>query len=202
MLIGLTGSIGAGKSTVAARLRTLGAYVIDADEVAREVSSRGSEALREIVSAFGAGVLGTDGELERKKLAAVVFADEGKRLALNAILHPRILNAMRERAAHAFAAEKNAVVVYDMPLLIETGEHTHVDSVWLVVAGDEKRIARVTARDACTRVEALHRMAAQMPQEEKRAYAHEIIDNSGDINALYARVDALYETAKGHYGET
>lgn len=202
MLIGLTGSIGAGKSTVAARLKALGAYVIDADEIAREVSSRGSEGLGEIVSTFGEGVLQADGMLDRKKLAAIVFAEEKKRLALNAILHPRILNAMRERAAEVLAAKKTAVVVYDMPLLIETGEYARVDSVWLVTASDETRIARVMARDACTRDEARRRIAAQMPQQEKRAYAHEIIDNSGDLNALYARVDALYETAKGKYGET
>ena len=202
MLIGLTGSIGAGKSTVAARLKALGAYVIDADEIAREASSRGSEGLREIVSAFGEGVLQADGALDRKKLAAIVFAEEEKRLALNAVLHPRILNAMRKRAAEVLAAKKNAIVVYDMPLLIETGEHARVDSVWLVTASDEARIARVMARDACTRDEARRRIAAQMPQEEKRAYAHEIIDNSGDLNALYARVDALYETSKGQYGET
>jgi dephospho-CoA kinase len=202
MLIGLTGSIGAGKSTVAARLKALGAYVIDVDEIAREVSSRGSEGLGEIVSTFGEGVLQADGMLDRKKLAAIVFAEEKKRLALNAILHPRILNAMRERAEEVLAAKKTAIVVYDMPLLIETGEYARVDSVWLVTASDETRIARVMARDACTRDEARRRIAAQMPQQEKRAYAHEIIDNSGDLNALYARVDALYETAKGKYGET
>ena len=197
MLIGLTGSIGAGKSTVAARLRAHGAYVIDADEIAREVSSYGSEGLTAIVSGFGEGVLQVNGTLDRKKLAAIVFAEDEKRLALNAILHPRILNAMRERAAGVLAADKNAVVIYDMPLLIETGEYMHVDSVWLVIASDETRIARVMARDACTKEEALRRIAAQMPQEEKRAYAHEIIDNSGDLNALYARVDALYEMTKG-----
>ena len=197
MLIGLTGSIGAGKSTVAARLKALGAYVIDADEIAREVSSYGSEGLTAIVSGFGEGVLQVNGTLDRKKLAAIVFAEDEKRLALNAILHPRILNAMRERAAGVLAADKNAVVVYDMRLLIETGEYMHVDSVWLVIACDETRIARVMARDACTKEEALRRIAAQMPQEEKRAYAHEIIDNSGDLNALYARVDALYEMTKG-----
>ncbi len=197
MLIGLTGSIGAGKSTVAARLRAHGAYVIDADEIAREVSSYGSEGLTAIVSGFGEGVLQVNGTLDRKKLAAIVFAEDEKRLALNAILHPRILNAMRERAVGVLAADKNAVVIYDMPLLIETGEYMHVDSVWLVIASDETRIARVMARDACTKEEALRRIAAQMPQEEKRAYAHEIIDNSGDLNALYARVDALYEMTKG-----
>lgn len=202
MLIGLTGSIGAGKSTVAARLKVLGAYVIDADEIAREVSSRGSEGLGEIVSVFGEGVLQADGVLDRKKLAAIVFAEKEKRLALNAILHPRILNAMRKRAAEVLAAKKSAVVVYDMPLLIETGEYARVDSVWLVTASDETRIARVMARDTCTRDEARRRIAAQMPQQEKRTYAHEIIDNSGDLSALYARVDALYETAKGQYGET
>ncbi|HMM31960.1 MAG TPA: dephospho-CoA kinase, partial [Clostridia bacterium] len=158
--------------------------------------------LREIVSVFGEGVLQADGVLDRKKLAAIVFAEEEKRFALNAILHPRILNAMRKRAAEVLTAKKTAIVVYDMPLLIETGEHARVDSVWLVTASDETRIARVMARDACTRDEARRRIAAQMPQEEKRAYAHEIIDNSGDLNALYARVDALYETAKGKYGET
>lgn len=202
MLIGLTGSIGSGKSTVAARLKKLGAHVIDADEIAREAVEGGSEALNEIVSSFGAGVLREDGALNRKKLAALVFADEEKRLALNAILHPRILSAMRLRAREILKDDPKAVVVYDMPLLVETGEHTRVDRVWLVAADDETRIARIMARDSCTRSEAQSRLDAQLPQAEKLAYADAVIDNSGGVEALYMRVDALYDSVKERYGET
>lgn len=196
MLIGLTGSIGSGKTTVADRLRALGAQVLDADAFARMETQPGSQGLCAIAAAFGDGILKQDGSLERTKLAELVFQDEEKLRALNAILHPRILEAMRRRAAEIFEKDPEATVVYDMPLLIEVGEHLRVDRVWLVTADDETRIARIVARDGCTREAALSRIRAQMPQAEKRAYAHEEIDNSQGLEALYARVDALYGAVK------
>ena len=201
MLIGLTGSIGSGKTTVAKRLNALGAHVLDADEYSRAETERGAGGLREIVSAFGEGILRVDGALDRKKLAEAVFSNEEKRLRLNALLHPRILSSMRARAGEILKSDPGAVVVYDMPLLIEAGEHAHVDRVWLVAADEETRVSRIVARDKCTAEEAKARIAAQMPQAEKLAYADDVIDNSQGLPALYARVDALYAALKEPYGK-
>ncbi|MCE5236312.1 MAG: dephospho-CoA kinase [Clostridiaceae bacterium] len=201
MLIGLTGSIGSGKSTVAKRLKERGAHVLDADAFSRAETDLGAEGLREIVSAFGESVLLENGELDRRKLAEAIFSSEEKRLKLNAILHPRILSAMRARAESILRSDPKAVVVYDVPLLIETGEHSRVDRVWLVTADDETRVARIVARDHCTADEAKARIAAQMPQAEKLAYADEVIENGNDLSALYARVDALYDAVKERYGK-
>lgn len=197
MLIGLTGSIGSGKSTVAKRLSERGAHVLDADAFARAQTDLGSEGLREIVLSFGGDVLLENGALNRKKLAEMIFSSEEKRLRLNAILHPRILNAMREQAEAILKGEPEAVIVYDVPLLIETGEHNNMDRVWLVTADDETRIKRIVARDHCSIEAAKARIAAQMPQEKKLVYADEVIENGNDLPALYARVDALYDAAKG-----
>jgi len=196
MLIGLTGSIGSGKTTVAKRLHERGAYVLDADKFAHAETSRGTKGLEEIAAAFGAEVLSPDGSLDRGKLASIVFKNEEKRFLLNAILHPRILNAMRVHAANISQNDKNAVVVYDMPLLIETGEYKKVDRIWLVTADDETRAKRIMARDNCSKEAALSRIAAQMPQAEKLAYADAVIENSDGLNALHERVDALYDALR------
>ncbi len=202
MLIGLTGSMGTGKSTVAARLSALGAHVLDADAFARELTERGSHGLRAVADAFGIGVLRSDGSLDRKKLAALVFSDGEKLKTLNARLHPLILSAMHARADAIFKKDARAVAVFDMPLLIETGEHERVDRVWLITADEETRVSRITARDGCTREEALRRFKTQMPQEEKLRYADIVIDNSDGLEALYARVDALYVLERERYGKT
>ncbi|HWS29507.1 MAG TPA: dephospho-CoA kinase [Clostridia bacterium] len=193
MLIGLTGSIGSGKSTVAKRLSERGAHVLDADEFSHKETSCGAKGLEEIVAAFGAEVIASNGSLDRRKLASIVFKNEEKRFLLNAILHPRILSAMRDRAAKILQNDPGAVVVYDMPLLIETGEYKKVDRVWLVTADDETRVKRIMARDNLSRKAALSRIAAQMPQEKKRAYADIVIENSQGLGALYECVDALYD---------
>ncbi len=197
MLIGLTGSIGSGKTTVAKRLSERGAHVLDADEFARKETSRGSSGLKEVVAAFGKEMLTPDGSLDRGKLASVIFHNDEKRFLLNAILHPRILNAMRARAEELFIKNPDAVIVYDMPLLIEAGEYKQVDRVWLVTADDETRAKRIMARDNLSREAALSRIAAQMPQSEKLNYADDVIDNSDGLNALYERVDALYDALRG-----
>jgi dephospho-CoA kinase len=196
MLIGLTGSIGSGKTTVAKRLRERGAHVLDADEFAHTETKSGTEGLKEVAAAFGAEIISPDGSLNREILASIVFKNEEKRFLLNAILHPRILNAMRVHAANLFQNNKNAIVVYDMPLLIETGEYKKVDRIWLVTADDEARIKRIMARDNCSREAALSRIAAQMPQAEKLAYADVVIENSDGLNALNERVDALYDALR------
>ena len=184
--IGLTGSIAAGKSTVSNRLRALSAFVLDADQVAREVVGPGTEGLRRVLSAFD--VSDANGNLDRKALARIVFADAKRREALNAILHPLVLSEMERQAE----LSGEAVVMFDVPLLFESGMAAGMDEVWLVDAPEEVRVGRIMARDGATREEALLRMAAQMPDAQKRALADEIINNAADIAALYERVDQLW----------
>ncbi|HWQ59118.1 MAG TPA: dephospho-CoA kinase [Clostridia bacterium] len=200
MIVGLTGSIGSGKSTASARLASLGAHVLDADEVSHALTAPGGEALGAIAAAFGRDILNAEGTLERRKLAALVFSDADARERLNAILHPLVQQRMRERTEEIFAKDPRAVVVWDVPLLIEAGWQDACDEVWLVSAPIETRVARVVARDACTREEAAARIAAQMSDEEKARHADEIIDNGADIAAFLARVDALYRRVAGAGG--
>ncbi len=196
MLIGLTGSIAAGKSTVAGRLSTLGAYVLDADAVAREVVEPGTDGLARLCAAFGREILSEDGTLDRKRLAGRVFSDPEARGILNGITHPLVVGFMEERAKAWLAKTPGGIAVWDMPLLIECGAWKKVDAVWLVTAEDEARLARMMARDGCTREHALLRMAAQMPQAEKARYADVVIPNDGDEAALLTRVDACYAAAR------
>ncbi len=192
MIIGLTGSIGAGKSTVSAKLRELGALVLDADVFARDAVESGSPGLARIAREFGPGILNRDGSLDRAAMAAEVFAVEGKRQKLNAIVHPIVLTRLRAETETCAEAEPQRPVVWDVPLLIESGWAELVNAVWLVSAGKEARVKRIVARDGCTPSQALSRIAAQMPDEEKRRYAHVIFDNNGDIPALLAQVERQY----------
>ncbi len=192
MRIGLTGSIAAGKSTVSKRLLDLGAHVLDADRIAREVVEPGTEGLLHIVSAFGKEMLSADGRLDRKKLAGRVFGDEAALKTLNAITHPLVLNTMRIRSDLLENSGKQVVVIWDMPLLIECGAYREMDAVWLVAADRDTRIARIMVRDNCTREHAILRMAAQMPQEEKLIYADAVFFNDGSIEELYDAVDRAF----------
>ncbi|MBE5785246.1 MAG: dephospho-CoA kinase [Clostridiales bacterium] len=193
MRIGLTGSIAAGKSTVSRRLSDLGAHILDADRIAREVVEPGTEGLSCIVSAFGKNMLLPDGSLNRKALANRVFVDEEALKVLNSITHPLVIETMRNRSDALEKADKNAPVIWDMPLLIECGAYREMDAVWLVAAERETRIARVMARDNCTREHALLRMAAQMPQEEKLCYANTVFYNDGSLDALHISVDNAFQ---------
>lgn len=197
MIIGLTGSIGSGKSTVSKRLAALGARVLDADAVSRDLTRPGGEALLPITAAFGQGILGEGGALDRRALAAAVFSDAAARERLNAILHPLVLQNMQEQTEKILANDPRPLVVWDVPLLIEAGWQGFCDAVWLVMAPEEVRVARILARDDCTREEALSRMRAQMGDSEKARFATHIIQNDGNFARLYARVDALYRDAAG-----
>jgi dephospho-CoA kinase len=191
--VGLTGGIGAGKSTVAGLLAERGAIVLDADEAARAVVEPGTEGLEQIVRAFGAGVLTEDGALDRARLAAVVFADELRRAELNAIVHPRVRLWMAERAA---AAPAGSIVVQDIPLLVEGGLVSLFDHVVVVNAAEEDRLARLAAR-GMTPDQAKARMAAQAPRAERDAAADTVIDNSGDLAELAGAVQALWHELDG-----
>lgn len=188
--LGLTGSIAAGKSTVSDYLRAQGLTVWDADQAARDVVEPGREALAKIVAAFGPEMLLPDGGLDRKRLGAAIFAEEEKRLLLNAITHPAVkedFQAARERAL----AAGTAILVADIPLLFEGGMEEGLDLVCMVYCDDEVRKRRLMERDGLTGEEAALRMACQMPQEEKRRRADVVIDNSGSREDTIRQVDAL-----------
>ncbi len=188
-MIGLTGGIGAGKSVVARRLAELGAVVIDADQLAREVVARGTEGLAEVRKLFGDDVITPDGSLDRPAVAARVFGDEAARRRLEEIIHPRVRQATAERIA---AAAPDAVVVNDVPLLVEAGLSDTFDLVVVVEAPDQVRISRLVRDRGMTQQQASERIAAQASAEQRRAVADVVLDNSGDIEALNAQVDKLW----------
>ncbi|MFZ0323674.1 MAG: dephospho-CoA kinase [Actinomycetes bacterium] len=187
--VGLTGGIGAGKSTVAARLADRGALVVDADALARQVLEPGEPAVQQVLDQFGPAVLAADGSLDRSRLAAIVFADPEARSALEAIVHPEV--ARRARAAMA-AAEPGSVVVYDVPLLTEKGMADQFDLVVVVVADADGRRDRLVGR-GLDPADAAARIAAQADDAERKAVADVVIDNSGPVEELDAQVDALWQ---------
>ena len=190
-LIGLTGGIGSGKSTVASRLKTLGARIIDADKIAREIVEPGEPALAELAEAFD-GVLNADGTLNRAELARQAFAAPEATEKLNSITHPRI----RERTLERFAQARTdgvPVLVYDMPLLIENGEYKKMDHVLVVDAEDEIRIDRLVNSRGLDEEDARRRIAAQISREERLAAADSVVDNSGTRDQLLQQVDAFWE---------
>jgi dephospho-CoA kinase len=191
-IIGITGGIGGGKSAVTDYLLDKGFTVVDADVIAREVVAAGTDGLAAVVRRFGEDVLSRDGGLDRKRLAALVFSDDGARADLEAILHGRIGSAIGDRIEVCRAAREK-VVFLSAPLLIETGMHALADEVWLVDADEEERARRVVLRDGLSPDEARARMAAQAPSSEKARHASEIIDNSGTIRDLRRAVDGLLD---------
>lgn len=195
MVIGLTGSMAAGKSTAAARLRELGAVVIDADQASRRVVEKGRPALSALAARFGPGILGPEGDLDRRAMAALAFGDPEALAALNGILHPAIRLEME--AALGRAREAGAqVAVLDVPLLFECGYHKMCRESWLVTAPLEARLQRAMARDGVSREAALKRMQAQMPEAQKRALADVILENDGPVEGLLRQVEAQYRRIK------
>lgn len=192
LLVGLTGGIATGKSTVTAVLRDLGAEIIDADVLAREVVEPGEPALREIVAEFGPGVLEASGRLDRKALGAIVFADPARRRRLEAITHPRIRDRFGERVAALTAGGFRGLVVFDAPVMIESGNYRNMDRLVVVVVDEATQIARLMARDGIGRDEALRKVASQMPLSEKAKLADYVIDNSGDRGATEVRTREVH----------
>jgi dephospho-CoA kinase len=191
--VGLTGGLGSGKSTVAALLGEHGAVIIDADVVAREVVRAGTPGFAAVVARFGPDVVGRDGELDRAALARIVFADGAALDELNAIVHPLVGSRSAELAA---AVPPGAVVVHDIPLLAENGLADRFDTVVVVEADREIRLARLAER-GLTRAEAEARMAAQATDEKRRAIADEIVRNDGDLDSLARQVDRLWDRLSG-----
>ena len=193
---GLTGGIGAGKSTVANMFQESGIPVVLADDVGREVASKGSDGLAKIVRSFGPDVLDSNGELDRRKLGTLIFNDPDRRRELEAILHPRVRDQSRELFSQLEQAG-NQIVVYESALLYETQRHTEMRGVILVTASEEQRIARVRSRDGSEEEAVRQRIKAQMDDEEKRGLADYIIENNGDLQVLRREVDSLIELLLG-----
>ncbi|HSP81792.1 MAG TPA: dephospho-CoA kinase [Myxococcaceae bacterium] len=189
-IYGLTGGIASGKSTVSGMLRELGAQVLDADVIAREVVEPGTPGLKAVAERFP-GVLGPDGRLDRAKLGARVFGDPQERAALNALLHPLIGQEFLRRT-QALAEQGVERVIYDAPLLIENRLHEAMEGVLLVWVPREVQKARLRARDGLDEAAAEARLAAQLPLDEKRQYATWVVDNSGDLAATRAQVEAVW----------
>jgi dephospho-CoA kinase len=190
-LVGLTGNIGSGKTTVGRLFAARGIPVIDADELLREVQAPGQPAHAEIAAAWPE-VLAPDGHIDRKRLGKIVFGDgdPAARKKLEAITHPRIQELSRARAA-ALAADGHDLVIYEASLLIESGRDAEMDALIVVTAPDPTRIARVVARDGVSQDDVQARMRAQLPQEEKVCRATHVIANDGDMAATEARVDEI-----------
>ena len=194
-VIGLTGGIGSGKSTVAALLAARGARVIDTDHVAHEAYLPGTDAHRQIVETFGQGVVGAGGAIDRKALGALVFDDREKLAKLNAIVHPYVGQEVRRKleAARADASLRGPIVL-EVPLLIEVGWKRLVDRLWVVSVPRETALARTMARNDQSRAEIERRIDAQMSDAERRRHADLVIDNAGTLEALEARVEEAWRT--------
>ena len=187
--VGLTGGVASGKSTVAAILVELGAVLIDADVLAREVVARGTPGLEAVVAEFGAELLTPEGDLDRAAMGSLVFTDADARKRLEAIIHPLVFERI---TALESQAPDDAVVVHDIPLLAESGRADTFDAVLVVDAPAELQIARMTEDRGWTREEAEARIGAQVSSEERLAVATHVIDNTGSLGELRRRVEAVY----------
>ncbi len=192
-LIGLTGGIASGKSAVAARLAEHGAIVVDADVLAREVVEPGTPALTRIAEEFGPEVIAADGSLNRPALGALIFTSPEKRVALNAITHPAVAERSHELFAAAAAADPRAIVVYDVPLLVDAGRAEEFDLIVVVNASTETRVNRMVEHRGMTRDEALHRINSQATDTERLAIADVVIDANGTVQETLQQADTLWE---------
>nr|WP_183644570.1 dephospho-CoA kinase [Neomicrococcus lactis] len=198
-MIGLTGGIASGKSVVARYLESLGAVLIDADQLSREVVAKGTEGLAEIAEVFGRDILTENGDLNRPALGALIFADEQKREALNSIVHPRVRAESARRIAEA---PRGSVIVQDIPLLVETGQAKNFDKVLVVQAPLEERIRRMVEDRGMTRDAALSRIEAQASDAERAEVADVVLDNSTTIESLLEQVDDFWNQHVVEYLET
>jgi len=197
LIVGITGGIACGKSTVTRLLTEKGAIPIDADEIGHRLLQRGSPILDTLIATFGADILDESGNVSRAKLGAIVFRDKAARGRLNAIMHPRIMQQSREAAMELAEADPNRIVLIDAALLIEIGALSSVDVIIVVTTTPEIQMQRLLARSQrqghpLTDEEAKARIDAQMPLREKVKYADFVVENSGTLEALAQRVDRLW----------
>ncbi len=192
LILGVTGNIASGKSTVTKELARRGAVVVDADQLAREVVESGSSALKKMVGMFGTEILQDDGQLDRDRLGQMVFADVKVRAMLNSIVHPEIARKSVERLQELKKNSAIPLIVYEAPLLYEVGAENRVDKVLVVRIDPEEQLQRLMARDGLSEVAARQRMSAQMPQHKKLERADYVIDNSGSVAETLQQIDALW----------
>ena len=202
LTVGLTGGIGSGKSEVSRRLRELGAVVIDADAVAREVVEPGTPGLAAVVEAFGEGVLLADGTLDREGLGRIVFGDPDKLARLNAIVHPLVGERIAGRMAEVERDHPDGVVVYDVPLLVENHLQDGYDVVLVVAASAETQLRRLVQQRGMSEDDARARIAAQAPLADKLAVADIVVDNDGPLAALGPRVQEVWADLSARAGRT
>ncbi|MFN3975081.1 MAG: dephospho-CoA kinase [Dehalococcoidia bacterium] len=192
VVIGVTGGIGTGKSTVTSILRELGAVVIDADKIGHEAYRPGTPAWQEVVEAFGKEILLPSGEIDRKRLGSIVFNDPNALARLNAIMHPKMFRMAHERIQQA-KAQRHPVIVLEAAVLLEAGWDPLVDEIWVVTAPEEVAVERIQTRSGLTREAALARLRSQMPQEERVRRAHVVIENAGSLEDLRHKVEDLWQ---------
>ncbi|AJF07879.1 dephospho-CoA kinase [Geoalkalibacter subterraneus] len=196
MVLGITGGIASGKSFVADLFRRLGAAVISADDLARDVVRPGGKVLEGLVEHFGRSILADDGTLDRNALGRRIFADEKQRQALNSLIHPAIASLAEQRLAEARRAD-HPLVVYEAPLLFEAGAQNRVDAVLVVKVDPQTQLKRLMERDGIDEKSARRKIAAQMPQAEKLARADFVIDNSYDRDQTRLQAEQLFERLAG-----
>lgn len=196
MIVGLTGGIATGKSTVSNMFRQLGAPVVDADVIARSAVEPDRPAWLDLVAYFGEEILLPDRTVNRLKLGEIVFSDALKRDKLNRIVHPRVREESEKQIRQYLEADPKRPVIQDVPLLIETGLHLKMDKVIVVYADESTQLRRLMERNDLSETEAMQRIRAQMPIEEKRAYADYIIDNRGSLEATQEQVSKIWEELK------
>jgi dephospho-CoA kinase len=195
--VGLTGSIAVGKSHVLRVFRELGCHVLDADRVAREVVAPGTKGLERVVDAFGGGtVLQKDGNLDRAKLGAIVFADEKKRLLLNSIIHPLVFEEQETWLQSCESADPDGIAIVDAALMIESGGYKRFDKLIVVWCRPDLQLQRLMSRDDMSREEAEQRIASQMPQDEKKTYADFLIDTSNSIEETRLQTTEVFDRLK------
>jgi dephospho-CoA kinase len=197
LLVGLTGGIATGKSTVSTMLRGLGGEIIDADLLARQVVEPGQPAWREIVEEFGRDVLSSDGTLDRKKLGAIVFADPERRKRLEAITHPAIRARVKARVDELTARGFAGLAFYDAAILIEALGHQDMDRIVVVMTDEATQVARLHGRDGTDDAQGRRKIASQMPLAEKAKLADYVIDNSGDREATAEQVRRVFAALMG-----
>ena len=189
--VGLTGSIAVGKSFVCDVLRELGCHVLDADETSRDVVARGTDGLVEIVRHFGEGVLLTNGELNRKRLGEIVFANDDKRALLNSIVHPRVIAAQDDWIRSLESENPNGIAVIDAALMIESGGYRRLDKLIVVWCEPALQLERLMSRDNLSTEAANQRIATQMPQDEKKRYGDYLIDTSSGFDDTRQQVENI-----------
>jgi dephospho-CoA kinase len=195
-IVGLTGGVASGKTVVSQVLKEEGAYIIDADQIARELVQPHKPAWSELIRAFGQEILQEDGSIQRKKLADKVFVDPRQRKLLNQILHPRIKEEMDRRTKEIVEKDPQAIVVIDAPLLVELGDHREMDKLIVVTSTQTQQIERLKDRDRTNTEEALRIVSSQMPLEEKLRYADYIIRNEGSMEETKKRAKEVYQELK------